>query len=240
MIALLVLCYSGYLKPSPFLNWLPLDLTLLSALIVLCAVITKGASGRNPARGSTAVVVLWCAWLPGVVISVLGDFDRYKVLLLFTVTLLCAFSPFLLVGDVRSQRYWINGHVACAAVFAVALILFPSDDLSDVYADRLNIDGGNTISAARLVGAGVLIAFLRALMAKRVRSRAIWWMLTVAGSVVVAAIGSRGPFLALLVAGLGAVLLSIVFIGRRLRSWRGRSSRWRAWCTTSTTRALSQ
>lgn len=217
VIALLILGYSGYLKSSPSLSWLALDLTVLSALVVLFVVATRMASGRRPLAGFGAVVLLWCAWLPGVAIAVGSQVDQYKVLLLYTVTALCAIAPFLLFTDDRSERYWINGHVVCAAVFAAALLLFPSDAPQDVYSEQLNLEGGNTISSARLVGAGVLIAFLGALQATRVWSRTVLWVFAIGGAVVIAAIGSRGPFLALIVAGLGTVLLSGVFVGQRLR-----------------------
>lgn len=217
VIALLVLGYSGYIKSSPFLDWLIVDLTLLSALVVLISVVVAALSGRRAGAGFAAVALLWGAWLPGVAISVASRSDDTKAMLLFTVTALCAFAPFYLVTNPLSEKLWVSGHVVVAAVFTVALLLFPSEALNDVYADRLSLEGGNTISAARLVGAGVLIAFLRALMAGRARSRIVWWAVTVGGSLVIAAIGSRGPFVALVAAGLATVLLSIVFTGRRLR-----------------------
>lgn len=217
IIALLILGYSGYIKGSPFVDWLAVDLTLLSALVVLIAGFGLIVSGRTLVRGSSAVIALWCAWLPGAAIAVATELDLYKSILLFTVTLLCAFSPFYLIGDARTENYWINGQVAFSLIFAVALIVFPEDTDAAGYLDRLSLEGGNSIGAARLVGAGVLVAFIRALTDTKGRRRAIWWLLVVVGSVLVATIGSRGPFVSLIFAGFGSTLLSIVFAGRRLR-----------------------
>lgn len=216
-VLLLGLCCVGYFKGTAPFQLLPVDATLVFAVAV-CAGVFAHAVARRWTEGPVlaAVVGLWMIFGLGAA-SVIGSGRGYdKVALLATVTLLCATAPCFFLCEQRAQRWWLGGVVVLSAVMAAAVLVAPDLGVQEQFG-RLQLEGGVTIGSSRVIGAGIVIAIVFGLAAKS--RRLLWWSGAAAGTGILVAIGSRGPFLALIVAVLLVLLLGRVFRGVRTPSF---------------------
>lgn len=186
-----LLIHVGAFKGTSALSRLPVDATVLAALIVLVLAVVVFA--KDPSRSLHVVwplLALWAVFLIGVPFVGSTTYAHQKVVLLFTlsagIALISAFAsdrPGFLSGLLWSQ-------VAAGTLMAALLKLYGSH--GDVDA-RLLLDGSNSIGAARVVGAAIVILVFLAFTSKL---RLLVHGAVVLGlSAVLLDIGSRGPIL---------------------------------------------
>lgn len=213
--ALALLVGAGAVKSSSVMRWLPVDLTLLSAIVVLLGVLNIVAG---------AATYRWrlpLGWVAGAVaFGALGFFSRTstgyasdKTLSLCTLTLGCSFvAGLLLVRSARQRNALAWGTVAVGLLVAALARIAPATD--EALYGLVALSETATLTPARVVGAAtvVVLAFaiggrLRLLVAMPLAAVLL---------VVLVGTGSRGPLVGLVAAGAG--LLLFLPAGRRLRA----------------------
>lgn len=209
---LVLLLFAGYIKTSPALAWLPIDLTLLAAVGVAVATAAGwlGRRGRLP-DGTSLILVVVASFLPAVIWASSTDYARSKVVL-FPVTLLCAVGAAFLISNPRRMRFLLYWTVAMGLTMWLLTTLAPATE--ELYG-RVALEGsGNTIAPARAAGAA-LVALAALAVARQARLLLVAMVAAPLLSLMFSS-GSRGP----LVAGVIAVVLMVLARpgGHRLRN----------------------
>lgn len=213
------LCYVGYVKGAPILSQSPVDLTALTGALTGLAV---GAHllRRHPvdSRAVACVVGLWAVFAVGAAMTIGSGHGTGKIVLLTTLTLLCALGPCLLLESTAAQRLWLHLSVAAGLAVAAAAVVL-RDTAAWAEFGRLNVAGTSTIGTGRVIGAAAVVA---SIMLALSRSRR-WWWAAVAVSCTGAAVlvGSRGPVVALALAVLVALVAGKVPQRRRAAALTG-------------------
>jgi O-antigen ligase len=213
VVALLGLGYAGYIKGTPVMAGLPVDLTLAMAIACAVGIMVQFVRGYwFHAKALTVVLGLWVVFGVGALMVVGSERGESKVALLGTVTLLCALTPCYLLTGVVAQRWLLASTLVAAAVFVAAATFMPDTEGFG----RFNLAGTSTIGTSRVVGAGIVVAGVYALAGTS--KRWIWCAAAAVGTAALVAVGSRGPFVALLVSTVIVVITAKVFRGRRPRA----------------------
>ena len=209
----LILVYAGFFKGSPLLSWMPVDLTLLGALLVLGGVIAVVVRGDMP-RGMGVVLAVWATFVPAAILHAPTEYGSSKASRLFTLTLLAALGPLFLIQSERRQRIWVVMQIGLGCVLAAGAALSPALAASDGAVYRLALDGSNAIGAGRAAGVAVVGFLVLALIGHRRRG----WLLLAGAAVTVPLFqsGSRGPVLAAAVATAAVAVVAPASGARRL------------------------
>jgi O-antigen ligase len=210
MALLTLYVWVGLYKDKSVVASSPVDVTLLLGLLLVALCAYRWACGRvrsvplglaAPLVAISAALIVSLGWTPS---PAYGDEKATKFV---TLTLLATLAPFFLVETERDLRRFFSWTVVLAIVTAAFTVMNPPADDG-----RLTIGSeGNTIGISRVLCTGALILLVGALT--DLIARRGW---SVAGAIalvaVAAAIGSRGPLLALVFALLatGAVWLARV------------------------------
>jgi O-antigen ligase len=196
-----LLVFAGQFKRSPLLSWLPIDLTLLAAAVMLIALMMILAARGPNLRVSPWAFALIAALVPGWAMLDLANEYQIKKLLGMGITLLAACGATYLIDSPSKQRKWTHVLVAIASVYALAVLIAPADQ---TVAGALTLEGSNTTAAGQVAGVAFVVLFTRALLNEGGRR-----ILLVASSLVFLAFliasGSRGAFL--------ATILAVVAVG---------------------------
>lgn len=215
-VTLAVLVSAGSLKAHPTLAWLPVDLTLLAAVVLTALVVASFFRGGTAPGAAWIPIVFIAATAPAAPL-LSGAYGASKSLLFYTLTLLCMLSAVLLLRDRRQRAAFLTTLAVIAVLVALALTLAP--ERPSIWSEVVMLPGTNTISTSRMILTGVIIITLRAMLSERpLVDRAL--LLALAGCMTLAALntGARGPALAT-AAGVGMALLISLPSGRRgLRS----------------------
>jgi O-antigen ligase len=198
----------GVFKGTALLKALPVDGTLLLAVLLAVVCIERVLSGRALAvplgfaaafalLGSMLVVSLTWTPVPG--------YGAEKAIDFWTLTLLAALAPFCLIHDARDLRRLFAWLLVTACVAAVVALVFgsvtPGEDINDSNFGRLEFGGvANTIFTSRLICVGVIVALFAPAIGLGGRWRLALPVAGVGLLAVAAAIGSRGPVLSLALA----------------------------------------
>ena len=199
--SLLGLCFSGYIKSSPLLNWLPLDPTFLFALLCILSWAGYGIR-RNELilKSMLPSVILWATFLPAAAIAGYLGFDPTKMIYLFSTSFLCVVMPSIIARSYSAQIVWIAGFGAIGMALGVGVFLFP-DRMYFTSLGRIDIEGGTTIATSRVLGAVALLAFALIMVpTTRIYLRVILLLLAASAVIVMLLIGSRGPVISLALA----------------------------------------
>jgi hypothetical protein len=191
--AVLLLLYAGYFKANPLLSWVPVDLTLLGALLTLVGVVAVLIRNSVP-RGTGTVLALWATFMPMAILHANNTYGSSKSLRLFTLTLLAALGPLFLIRSERRQQIWVVMQIALGAVLAIGTALSPVPNGLQDYIYQQAAEGTNPIGAGRAAGVAVVGCFVLALAGHQRRV-----LLTAIGAALVIPLflsGSRGPVLA--------------------------------------------
>lgn len=215
VVALVLLGIAGGFKDTALLAWVPVDVTLLTALAVAAGVLTQ--TYRNHGflpPGLGVVLVLWLCFLPGFLIAYVRNLDLTKGLVLFSLTLLTAIAPLYILTARRHLRLWVISQLVIAAVALLAISLFPSQ--YDLVRGQLGIEGASTISVGRLVGAGALISLI--LVLDRARKGPLLAILALILVGTMLGVGNRASIVAFAVAVIVVTLFSKRFSRYRYRA----------------------
>lgn len=221
-IALALLAYSGQLGASPVLGWLPVNVTLFSAALVVGCSALAFLLGVRTAKLALVPMGLWAVLLVPVLLSAHSDYGASKVSALVTLTMVSTIAPAFLLTR-RGDRVVFLFTLALAAVGAGVVTLARGDAAAaeaGLSRAALVLEGANTIGTSRILGTGAVILLVVALTATTTR----WWQRVVClavGSGLTAtmlATGSRGPLLGV---ALGIAVVLLVSPSLRRRRVRG-------------------
>lgn len=199
--SLFLLLFAGYVKGSPVLAWVPVDLTALGAVLVglFCVTGWLRDDGRLP-TGFGWVVALVVTFLIPLWHASDTTYGREKVDLL-AITLLCLVGPMFVVHT-RERLLWLLRWLAFGGVAVTALAQYGPQ--ASIY-DRLATAGGGTIGFGRATGVALVAVVALALAGKLPKLPALALAGLLAYSLVGS--GSRGPLIAAGVAILFTVAL---------------------------------
>ncbi len=207
-MSLVGLCYAGYIKGVPLLAGIGVDLTGLFLAVALAGALFHFVRHSYDARALTGVAVVWLSFSIGMVNGLWTENGPGKVLLLLTVTAFCAAAPVMILTTPQARRWFLVAVLAFAVLMAVGLIVAPDQGAQSEFGRR-TLEGSNSIGTARIVGAGAVTALMIGL---RTRTHRWLWL---GGSAVLSAVtvlvGSRGPFIAFVVAAMIVLLTARAF-----------------------------
>jgi len=199
---------AGYFKSDPRLAWIPLDLTVGLAALLMIAVVHSLAS--EPLKLNAALplaLALFVVMSVSLMFTTWTPYAVEKVSRFYTLTLIAFLAPVFLVRDLEEARRLFNSLciVGLAITLDASLTLFGSLGTTNA-AFRLNTGGASTISLARIAGtAGVwlivstLQGSTRQLLTTSIGVAAI--------TIAMLGNGSRGPLLAIVLSLCAAMIL---------------------------------
>ncbi|HET9449813.1 MAG TPA: O-antigen ligase family protein [Aggregicoccus sp.] len=142
---------AGYFKADPRLAWLPVDLTLLFAVWTVAALAWQWLrEGYLPLTRSTLLLLVFFAVLaPGLLASGGAEYAAEKSKRLFSLTLLAAVAPALLLRGPEQLRRFLRSLAVLGALMGVdaAVILVTSPQMN-----RLQVFNSDTIALGRATG----------------------------------------------------------------------------------------
>jgi O-antigen ligase len=191
--SVLLLLYAGYFKANPILSRVPVDLTLLGAVLTLAGVVAVLLWNSVP-RGTGAVLALWATFMPMAILHADNSYGSSKSLRLFTLTLLAVLGPLFLMRSRRRQEIWVIIQIALGAVLAIGTALSPVPAGLQDYIYQQAPQGSDPTGAGQAAGVAVVGCLAVALAGHRRRA-----LLTVAGAALVVPMflsGARGPVVA--------------------------------------------
>ncbi|MPY93480.1 MAG: hypothetical protein GEV08_10565 [Acidimicrobiia bacterium] len=198
---------AGAFKSLGPLGALPVDVTLLLALLVATATAHRVLADRFVVPSPAAGLLLLVAWVPPLLWSSLSGYSSAKVGALFTLTALAILATPILLRSAADVRSFFHALAAVGVVTAVAA-LTSSGDHPELYG-RLATAGGNTITLGRTTAVALLWMLL--LLFRRGCRAPTAVVLLVGVALTAAALvgsGSRGPALGLLVAMTATIVIT--------------------------------
>jgi len=215
--ALALLVCSGQLKTGPLVKWLPVDLTLLTLVVVIACCLVQALKGTVRMSGLWAPVLLLVSLAVSITYAPQSSYSESKSTVLLSITSVLMLAPFALGGSRNARALFVTSLLAVSAFVAIMLWFDPTR--ATAYSDIVVFGESNTIGTARVIGAGALIAIIRALAPRSpVRLRFVYSVTAIFLVLSVIRTGARGPILAILV---GIVL--VVLGARMLRGIHGRT-----------------
>lgn len=215
-VLLALLINAGQLKATPLLSWVPVDLTLLLGVAVAASAGLLLLTSTTRLDSSAPLFVLLLGFAVASVDPHDSEYASTKVLTLFTITAILMLAPFVLLRDRQQVEYFFSATLAIASFAAVLTITNPAS-VAD-YSSRVTFDGTNTIGAARVLGAGIVVCVVRAVWSETtVRMRLVYSALTLVLLWGLLSTGSRGPFIATALAVLA--VCTVALVTRRSNGW---------------------
>ena len=211
-IALVGLVNAGYVKGLPAFADLGVDLTGLFLVVAGVGAALHLLHGSVDSRGLLGVAAIWTTFVVGIMNGLWNETGPQKILLLVTVTVFCAIAPVALLRTPAARRCFLGAALVLAVLMAIALVV-NHDQGAQVEYGRLTLEGSNTVGTARVVGTGAVTALMIGLATRR--RRVIWLSLAAALCAVTVFVGSRGPFVALVVSVIVVLLTAKAFRGAR-------------------------
>lgn len=207
---------AGNFKADPRLEWLPVDLTILAALITIGFVARAIVHRPRLEKRMGLLVLFFVLFVPGLFFSEVSGFALDKMARFFTLTLLAALAPFFIITDRDSVRRLVNS-------LALLSFLLVGDALYKFFFDprewlRLTGLSSNTI------GLGLHAGFAAIWLLMLWVEKRLWVGTAIVGTAAMAvtlvAAGSRGPILAVCL----AIVAMVVAFGRRVSRMRSRAA----------------
>jgi len=196
---------AGILKQTPFASWLPVDLTLLSATILVGLLALRLLNFTPDLRAVGPMIILLSALFPGIVLSVFVGSDLSKTVVLATLVPLAAVGPVILLTDKYAITIWLRYMCGIALLVAIGLIVFPSNQFEET-SQRFLLSGAPPITTSWALCVGTLISVHFALCSRGLNK--LFWTfsfgVTLLSTILVA---SRGPLVAL---GIGFLILMLL------------------------------
>lgn len=217
-VATAILVFAGQVKEAPSLGWIPVDLTLLSAILVAVSVIVSRVRFGMISGRIAVPITVFVSFLFGVFSATLQGHSATKVALLFTITLLLALAPFYLLRTPGQRKAFLAALVGIGIFTAATTLLTGS--VANEYSNRLSLEGSNTIATAQMVGAAAIIWFIAIFRGGITATHRVALFATVCALAFVAlASGSRGP-----VIGAALALFAALMLIPGFRAYRGRAA----------------
>ena len=187
----LTLIFSGFIKGTVFLRWIPVDLTVLAGAAVIFLVVHESIRSGRRIRIRLWPLVLLATFLPGWRFILERDGYGLDKLVGMGVTVLAAIAPLYLVFAAERQRYWVKLIAGVGIALAFGLLVAPNDSN---FWGGIALQGSNTIATAQLAGLAFILAFVGALAISDVRRYPLA-VLCIGFAALVIATGSRGTLI---------------------------------------------
>jgi O-antigen ligase len=221
-VLLALFVFVPYFEAAPGIRSIPFDPTAGLAALVLLALALRLLSGEPwrfpPAPYAIALAVLGVLVLVGLFRSAAPNFGEEKTLKFFTVTLLTALSPFVLLTTRADVRRFLYAIVAGGLLVTVLTPILPptvAEGIATQYDTKGRYSFGGQIFPARFLCTAALVLLL---LPGLVQTRSRWrWAGPVAAlgvAYVALGFGARGPV------GAFVVTLAAVALISSLRSTR--------------------
>jgi O-antigen ligase len=181
------------------------------AAVAVLVVVTWAARGFRAPAGALPFLVLFLSFLPGFAMTSIGGYQSGKALQMVTTTPAFVVAT-LLVVDRPARRVALLWASAGIGVLVAVLAMLRPDPAAQAY-DTVVLAGTVSITTARLIGYGVVGLLCLGVLVRRLRLAAL--LGAVALAVPLLMTGSRGPLVALALAGL---VLAVTVSGAR--RWR--------------------
>ena len=207
---------AGVFKGSPVLAWLPVDLTLACAVVLVLAISNTlvGAAVRRERPAVGWVVAALAAMIVGAVRAPESDYAQEKILEMVTLTLVAVAGGVLLVRTDEQRRWLVFGTIGTGVAVAALYLVAPTTD--DALLGRAALEGSNTIGLGRYTGAALVGVVVLALTRRLAFAPAV--AIGVPLLWVLIGTGSRGPIVATAVALAVTMLPLAARAGHRSRS----------------------
>lgn len=211
IVAFAFFVFAGNFKTIPPFSALPVDLTLLLALLSLAAAAyVCVTSGRIPGRALLVAAFFWLLILPGTIDASSTVYGTEKVQRLFTLSALALIAP-LILCTTRRELEWLIWSLSGVAFILVLSGVFDHKTVADYAGAPVTGLASTTIELGRASGLVMIVAVVGLVM-RRIR----WWVAVPAAALAGLAMlnsGSRGPLLAAIV----AIVIGLFFSGRTRR-----------------------
>ena len=210
LVGLLLVAFP-YLNAVPVLQQLPLGLSTAGLALAAVAIAGQMLGPVGATSGLSLVLALWLLFAVQIPAGPWSPYAHAKVVDLFTVSLVSTLGGVYLLRQPRARSMWLALIVLLGAMCAGLSLLLPNAIALE--SGRLAIEGGSAITAARGIGAAVVVLAMLGLGGARGR----WYMFggALVLMVVMLQTGSRGPVMAAGIATLAAALVPAR--GRALR-----------------------
>lgn len=202
---------AGQFKSDPRVEWLPIDLTLLTALATAVFVIWAFLKGRLRLPLSLFILLgFYCLFLPALFWTDWNSYAIEKTTRFFTLTLLATVAPLFLIRSRNEFFRFLNALALLGGIMTIdallSLITQGEVITARLTTNRLTAFGANPISFGRAIGTTLLWVAVLGI------ERRLNYLLAlgVIGALAVALLGSgaRGPLFGTLVA---LVLMLILY-----------------------------
>lgn len=208
---------AGSLKSEAVVGALPIDLTLMMAIIlVILVVVNLARNSERVPRAVYKIFVLFLLFLIPVLWTGSTPYAEEKVIRLFTLTLLCTIAALILFRTLGDLRRFLN------AMFGVS-VLVVIDGLIEMWMKpdllRLTVEATTTIALGMYAGIASLWVFLLTMEAGRWHKALI--LLQIPIMIIMIAAGSRGPLVSFVVSIFLILLIykfrtKVIFMGLAL------------------------
>ena len=208
---LVVLAFGGYIKGSKYLNWVPVDITLIAAAIVAVQLVLVWLGRTHARMPRPALLALWALSLLGGLIGMNDPDNTYahtKLLHVFALAPLCVLGGVYLLQEASRRRAWLYSVAGMGFVTLLAAYLDPQSGTSG----RLAAQGGSTIGLGRAAGAALVVLGVLLLL-ERTRRTPHGILVAIAAAALFSA-ASRGPVL-----GAAAAIALAILIARGRGRW---------------------
>jgi O-antigen ligase len=221
-VLLALFVFVPYFEAAPGVSAIPFDPTAGLALLVVIALAHRLLAGdafrMPPAPFLVPLLVIGAAVLLGLLWSGAPEYGQEKAVKYFTVTLMAALAPFVLLTTERDLRRFLYA-IAAGALVVAALTPVTEPTVAEGIATEYDTQGrysfGGQIFPARFLCTGALVLFL---LPGLTRSR--WALLAPPAAIGVTLIatgyGARGPIAAFLATLVAVALISAVRSARSL------------------------
>lgn len=214
LTVLFLVAFTGYLKGTLVLRWLPLDVTIPLVLALLAMVTWRYLRWSTPKVLLAPVIWFAIASLFGLVSTWTAGADLYKSAYLYLITIPAVWAAASLLSSDVALRRWALLTVAFSVLMAFAVLVDPNVDYGATYG-RLTSQGTSPISAARILLAGSLLCITFALN-RGTRFRFVHGIVAVILAVLALQAGSKGP--------VASAVLALALVVITARGYRGRRS----------------
>ncbi len=210
-IVFAIFLVAGNFKADPRLSWIPIDLTLLFALLTALYVFWSFLKNdsRIPKQMMWVMALFFLLAIPLFWTDWTADASE-KVTKLFTLTLLAAIAPFFLFKKGEEVRRLFHALTVLGMIMAIdavtPLLSGGGLHITNDHSSGITAFGSNTIALGRSAGMALIWILILALEEKLGLLKT--FIMSSVLVVVMLASGSRGPLLSV-IAGIG--LLSLLF-----------------------------
>ncbi len=211
IVAFAFFVFAGNFKDIPPFSALPVDLTLLLAVLTLGAAgYVLVTSGQIPRRTLLVAAFFWLLVLPGTLDASSSAYATEKVQRLFTLSALGLIAPLILCTTERELERLIWSLAGVGFILALSGVVNPKTVASYAGAPVVGF-ASTTIELGRASGLLLIVAVV-GLVKQRIR----WWLavpLVVTAGLAMLSSGSRGPLLA----AIAAIVIGLLLSGRTRR-----------------------